>query len=373
MAYLTAVPTEDFLKLLKDEALEEVVSYSFIGHATHDNEALITILSASPTLEELQGYIYHTADIDTSYYDSKGIPTFEVMINADESFAEFNYALVLLTKDNKIASYALTPKMVFAEGIGGVLYTKIAINTDGDCNSEIIFKNTDYLTVEELLEVHLKELEHDHPYLPISGKAVDSDKLDGKDSSYFASKVSIGKTAGIAGSSTDSDPNNPTEPYILTKHVNNPDSEYFYYIHTMTYTGFTSETKRLSQMAIRYNGSTTMSYVRHYYEGWTTWTPISNNADKIVSGDVTASTPTPRTSVSYRKCFFIYPPVGYVLTDLIMVTLVPHVINFDKSNSDKLYCHWSLDASNERIIVEVGARNQWANSMAAYNTVWRKR
>ena len=157
MAHLTGVPTEALLELLKKEALEEINNFSLIGHKDLGISALDTALNREKMVKkDIEKYIYHSGEISSAFFDTHGVLTFDVMLNADDDFAEYNYAIALVSRDGKLATVAKTPKFILAKGIGGVFHVKVAITGDA---GTIIYKNTDYLTLQELKEVHYGTVE----------------------------------------------------------------------------------------------------------------------------------------------------------------------------------------------------------------------
>jgi len=102
----------------------------------------------------------------------------------------------------------------------------------------------------------------------------------------------VGAINSVATSST-SDPNTTTEPYILTNHANSPGRGIYWHILTFFYSQRTLSANR-AQLAVSYNGSTVMVFARHNYGGtWTPWRELYNDGShpKITVSSAAPSNP----------------------------------------------------------------------------------
>lgn len=103
-----------------------------------------------------------------------------------------------------------------------------------------------------------------------TGKAPDSELLDGLDSSEFK-RV---QTSGVINA----DPNTTLEGFLLTNHANTPNGgTTYWYITTEFYAGRTTSTNRY-QIAKQYNGGAAV-WVRNYYGSWSAWTALQPMMD----------------------------------------------------------------------------------------------
>lgn len=108
--------------------------------------------------------------------------------------------------------------------------------------------------------------------LSTTGKAADSDLLDGLDSTAFR-LVSAPTQSGV-------DPNTVTSDIILTNHANTPDAgTSYWFIDTVFYQTASTSSNRF-QFAYQYNGSQNV-YYRQYYGSWSAWAQVA----AIVAGN----------------------------------------------------------------------------------------
>jgi hypothetical protein len=177
--------------------------------------------------------------------------------------------------DGHHASYFLP-----ASGIANSAYkleTARTITLNGDATGSISFDGTanKTLTVNVVNDSHTHdtryytEAESNARYLLKTGKAADSNLLDGLDSLYFRH---------LCQGTTGADPNTTTVPVMLTNHANGPVSGQYFYIITTFYSSISS-TSNKGQIAITYNQSNSTSYVRNCYSGsWSSWHNLSTSA-----------------------------------------------------------------------------------------------
>lgn len=118
----------------------------------------------------------------------------------------------------------------------------------------------------------------------INGKALSENIVLNHNDVGAINSVAVGSTA---------DPNTTNEPYILTNHANSPGRGIFWHILTFFYSQRTSSANR-AQLAVSYNGSTVMAFVRHNYGGtWTPWRELYNDGShpKITVSSTAPSNP----------------------------------------------------------------------------------
>lgn len=101
-----------------------------------------------------------------------------------------------------------------------------------------------------------------------------------------AKQSSVNKIAIYGGADKNIDPNNTTDPYVLTSHANTPSGDSAYW-HIRTYF-YRSTSDNRAQLAIRYNGPDEM-YIRKCVDGaWYSWKPVSLNFDPNTKADKSA-------------------------------------------------------------------------------------
>jgi len=107
--------------------------------------------------------------------------------------------------------------------------------------------------------------------LNTSGKAADSNLLDGVDGNYYRG---LERYYGAGGG----DPDVATDQFLLTNHSNSPDGSSLWHIRTQFYSSISSTGNR-SQIAIKYNKGTD-AYIRNCYsQVWTAWQKIWTNGN----------------------------------------------------------------------------------------------
>jgi len=116
-------------------------------------------------------------------------------------------------------------------------------------------------------------------FLSTTGKAADSNLLDGVDGTYYR-----GRNYGA----TSQDPDLATYPNILSNHANSPNAASYWHITTTFYSTISSTANR-GQIAVQYNGGANFAvYARSCYSTtWTPWTRCDNNgtaADSTLFG-----------------------------------------------------------------------------------------
>ncbi len=139
--YIQAVPTEHGLTILTDELAATATEYVLIGALE---------LGAASLTE------FFRDTISASYYDDEGIMTFVVDLPIDTDFGNYLYQINIVDADDITVLEVETPKVSLAKGIGGQVTIKTTITGQP---TDIIFKKNDYVTISELVDVHLPPLE----------------------------------------------------------------------------------------------------------------------------------------------------------------------------------------------------------------------
>ena len=103
----------------------------------------------------------------------------------------------------------------------------------------------------------------------ITLNVLDSEKIGG---------IPAFQATGASAGSTTQDPNITTDEYIITNHVNSPNSTFYWHIRTQFAVNKTALANRM-QIAVQYNGGISL-YVRSNYVGvWTDWEKIIGESD----------------------------------------------------------------------------------------------
>ena len=139
MSTLQAIPTEYGIDILNSELKDTVTKYQLIGALTLDANS-----------EDLSSF--YSSVIETSYYDENGVLTFVMNLPIETHFNEYLYKINVLDDANQVVIECDTPKIALAKGIGGIVTLKAAVTGE---SGEVIFKNGDFVTESELLDVHL--------------------------------------------------------------------------------------------------------------------------------------------------------------------------------------------------------------------------
>lgn len=156
MANLTAIPTVEGIEILNSELIEQVKEFVLIGSKDHNVQILEDRLNQEVlSYEQINEYVFYKASIESSYYDDEGVLTFSCMIPVDEDLENYTYAVGIITKDSKLVSLTRTPKIIPIRGIGGAFVVKVAIKGEA---GDIVFKKSEYITVNEADELFLKPL-----------------------------------------------------------------------------------------------------------------------------------------------------------------------------------------------------------------------
>lgn len=142
MSALQAIPTPHGIEILNSELKNTVTQYRLTGALTHD--------AASDAL-----YSFHTATIETSYYDENGVLTFILNLPIETHFDEYLHRIDVLDSQNKAVIECPTPKIALAKGIGGIVTLKAAISGQA---GDVVFKHGEYVTETELKELHFPPL-----------------------------------------------------------------------------------------------------------------------------------------------------------------------------------------------------------------------
>lgn len=150
---INAITTKDGLEILKSEYKSKVADFILIGAVQNNDEELNTILQKENlSFNEISNRIFYKNSITRSYYDEKGVLTFDLDLDAATNFSHYTYAIGLISSiENKttLISYSLTPKIAFIKGVGGSFIYKVEITGEA---GEIVLKTSNYLTKIELAE-----------------------------------------------------------------------------------------------------------------------------------------------------------------------------------------------------------------------------
>ncbi|WP_418114383.1 hypothetical protein RJD40_18870 [Vibrio scophthalmi] len=143
MSALQAIPTPHGIDILNSELKSTVTQYQLVGALTHD--------AASDTL-----YDFHTATIETSYYDEYGVLTFILNLPIETHFNEYLHRIDVLDSNNQAVILCETPKIALAKGIGGMVTLKAPISGQA---GDVVFKHGEYVTEAELKEIYLPPIQ----------------------------------------------------------------------------------------------------------------------------------------------------------------------------------------------------------------------
>ena len=170
MDAISAVTTARGLEVLNSALKSGATNYHLIGAATHD--------AADDILVD-----FYTAQIESSFYDDRGILTFQINLPAEQDFNKYLYKITISDDTGTVIS-AQTPKVALVSGIGGIVTIKVAITGNA---GEIVFKATNYITHEEMQALwlpkiatqstHLEDKNNPHNVTPALIGAVTHDEL----------------------------------------------------------------------------------------------------------------------------------------------------------------------------------------------------
>ena len=138
---LQAIPTEHGLSILRSAQKQHATKYELVGALTPDATQLST---------------FHSAEIESSYFDENKVLTFVLILPVETDFKEYLHKITILDSDSKVVIECATPKVALAKGIGGKVSLKATITGEA---GEIIFKKSDYITEPEMRELWLPPLE----------------------------------------------------------------------------------------------------------------------------------------------------------------------------------------------------------------------
>ena len=141
MSTLQAIPTQHGIDILNSELKDTVTKYRLIGALTHD--------APSESL-----YSFYENTIETSYYDENGVLTFILNLPIETHFDEYLHRIDVLDANNQSVIECATPKVALPKGVGGMITLKAAITGEP---GDVVFKNGEYVTETELVEVHLSQ------------------------------------------------------------------------------------------------------------------------------------------------------------------------------------------------------------------------
>ncbi|MBA5760851.1 hypothetical protein H2O73_00735 [Vibrio sp. 404] len=159
MSALQAIPTPHGIEILNSELKNTVTQYRLIGALTHD--------AASDALHS-----FHTATIETSYYDENGVLTFILNLPIETHFDEYLHRIDVLDSQNQAVIECPTPKIALAKGIGGIVTLKAAISGQA---GDVVFKHGEYVTETELFELYMSPLENKIKNIPIYPEVLNSE------------------------------------------------------------------------------------------------------------------------------------------------------------------------------------------------------
>lgn len=141
MNALQAIPTEHGIDILNSELKDTATEYRLIGALTHD--------ASSGQL-----YSFHSDVIESSYYDENGVLTFILNLPIETHFNEYLHKIHVVDNAGQVVIECNTPKIALAKGIGGIVTLKAAITGQP---GDVVFKHGEFVTENELLEVHLPQ------------------------------------------------------------------------------------------------------------------------------------------------------------------------------------------------------------------------
>lgn len=170
MSTLHATPTSAGFRVLESELKNTVTRFSLLGTTTHNAEN-------NSTVE------FHHGDITSSYFDDKGALTFTLNLPTETHFDEYLYQINILDKNHQIMIQCPTPKVQLVKGVGGMVTLKV--NIAGEAG-DIIFKHDEYVSEEELNEIHLP---------PIHQRIDEVDKRGTSGSKYEQIAIEVGGDA----------------------------------------------------------------------------------------------------------------------------------------------------------------------------------
>ncbi len=157
MAVLKAVPTQEGLDILNSELKEKATRFCLIGATSYNNVALENILKKDNiTYSNIGKYVFHLDGIESQYFDKDSVLSFQVIVPVETDFKHYMYAVAIITDDNKLVVLTRTPKIVPIKGVGGTFLIKTAVK---GVASSIVFKKGEYITLEELEEIHFGYVE----------------------------------------------------------------------------------------------------------------------------------------------------------------------------------------------------------------------
>ncbi len=133
---LQAIPTENGLDVLSGTLKNTVTKYALLGATTHD----------ATDIE-----VFHSATIESSYFDDNGVLTFQLNLPIETDFKEYLHKIVVLDDSDEVMIECATPKVALAKGVGGMVTLKAAVSGEA---GEVVFKSSEYVTQSEFNELH---------------------------------------------------------------------------------------------------------------------------------------------------------------------------------------------------------------------------
>lgn len=179
MANLTAVPTKEGLEILNSELKQKATNFILIGKQNYNDDELDTLLDSDAlTYKDIEPYIFYSSTIESSFYDENGVLTIECIIPVDEDLENYTYAIGIATEDTKeLVTLTKMPKIVPIAGVGGSVIVKVAVKGTA---GEIVFKQSEYITINEAQELFLKPVIANTAHLiALQNKLIEKGVIDG--------------------------------------------------------------------------------------------------------------------------------------------------------------------------------------------------
>jgi hypothetical protein len=134
MDYLTGVPTDYGISILKAKLYEKIKRFNLIDSL---------------------GEKYFTDTVHRVYFDSEGVLSVTVIIPKDQHFTLWNKYIELTDEEERVIISLQTPEIQFVRGVGGEIQIKLPVSGEvGD----VIFKKDEYLTEYEAQEMFLEPI-----------------------------------------------------------------------------------------------------------------------------------------------------------------------------------------------------------------------
>ncbi len=156
MEYLTGVPTEYGIDILKQELYEKIKSFGLIDE--EDNR-------------------YFVNGIHSIYFDGSGVLSVIAIVPKEEHFTFWNKSIELLDEDEEVIVSIATPSIQFVKGVGGEIEIKLPVSGEA---GEIVFKADEYITINEAQELFLKPvIANTNLVIAMQNKLIEKGVIDG--------------------------------------------------------------------------------------------------------------------------------------------------------------------------------------------------